>query len=242
MFGIQREHYKMHFSPTNLSAATWTDPEYRIEDLMILRNILKPGDIFLDLWANIGTISLEAAHLVGPEWIVHAFEPTPDIFWYFQDNIELNDVKNIKAYNMAIGDQNKDVAFACSHADTMNQVSESAWTTVSMKTLDTVIPNQHICLMKVDVEWYEKFVFEWATETLANTDVVYFEAVEKTYNTYGYTTKDVLHVLADNGFEIYGLYDMVIYPVGTQFLSVGNNLLAIKNIEQFLKHTPYTLY
>lgn len=232
----------MNFSPTNLSAATWTNPQYRIEDIIVLRNILKPGDIFLDLWANIWTISLEAAYIVGSEWEVHSFEPTKDIYWYFQENITLNSIKNIRTYNIAVGDENKEVAFACSHADTMNQVSQSATTTVPMKTLDEVIKNKHIHFMKVDVEWYEKFVFEWATDTLKNTDVIYFEAVEKTYNMYEYSTKDVLHILVENGFEIYWLYGTYIYPISTHFISIGSNLLAIKDIKQFLEKTPYKLY
>jgi FkbM family methyltransferase len=141
----------MKFFPTNLSTATWTNPDYRIEDLEILRSILKPGDTFVDIGANIGTISLEASYLVGNEGRVIAFEPTKLIYECFVQNIALNDMQNITSYNLALGDKKKIVSFSSSHADTMNKIG-SGEEKVQMDTLDEILLDISIDFMKVDVE------------------------------------------------------------------------------------------
>jgi FkbM family methyltransferase len=45
-----------------------------------MQRYLRPGDIFLDVGANIGYLSAVAARLVGPRGQVHAFEPVPAYF------------------------------------------------------------------------------------------------------------------------------------------------------------------
>lgn len=44
----------------------------------LVQHFLAPGDVFVDVGANIGYFSVLAASLVGPEGAVHAFEPDPD--------------------------------------------------------------------------------------------------------------------------------------------------------------------
>jgi FkbM family methyltransferase len=53
---------------------------YAIPLVETMRRILRPGDIFLDVGANIGYLSAIAAGMVGPTGQVHCFEPVPDYF------------------------------------------------------------------------------------------------------------------------------------------------------------------
>src|SRR3989304_509633 len=46
----------------------------------LFRKYLRPGDIFMDIGANIGYFTLLAASCVGPAGHVHSFEPNPETF------------------------------------------------------------------------------------------------------------------------------------------------------------------
>jgi len=52
--------------------------------------LLQPGDVFVDVGANIGYFSLLAASRVGARGRVFAFEPDPDNFRLLEANAELN--------------------------------------------------------------------------------------------------------------------------------------------------------
>ena len=58
-----------------------------------------------------------------------------------------------------------------------------------------------IDFLKIDVEGFELFVLRGASCVLARTDMVYFESWESHFNKFGYSTPDVLTLLADHGFD-----------------------------------------
>jgi FkbM family methyltransferase len=66
---------------------------------------LAPGDVFIDVGANIGYYSLLASKLVGEFGLVVAIEPSPTIFNSLKNNLALNRVGNIRLVNMAVSDQ-----------------------------------------------------------------------------------------------------------------------------------------
>lgn len=67
----------------------------------IYQAALQPGDVVVDIGANVGTHTLLAAHLVGPEGRVHAVEASPWIHARLRHNIQANGVANVQTYNMA---------------------------------------------------------------------------------------------------------------------------------------------
>ncbi|NQU21290.1 MAG: FkbM family methyltransferase [Candidatus Nealsonbacteria bacterium] len=67
---------------------------YEPESSAMIREILKPGDTFIDVGANIGWFTLMASRIVGREGRVIAFEPAPESFEYLRRNVEVNGCKN----------------------------------------------------------------------------------------------------------------------------------------------------
>jgi FkbM family methyltransferase len=59
------------------------------------------GDVVIDIGANIGIVSIYIAKKY-PFIKIYSFEPIPDNYKHFIQNITLNNVKNIIPYNMAI--------------------------------------------------------------------------------------------------------------------------------------------
>lgn len=68
----------------------------------IIKNILKQGDIAIDIGAHIGYYTLLFAKLVGPSGKVYSFEPEIHNFKLLKQNIEANKFDNIHVYKKAV--------------------------------------------------------------------------------------------------------------------------------------------
>lgn len=69
---------------------------------------LQPGDVYVDVGANIGYYTLLAAQRVGPEGKVIAYEPDADNFALLASNVALNVLRNVQLFNCALYDKNAD--------------------------------------------------------------------------------------------------------------------------------------
>ncbi|MFC7557552.1 FkbM family methyltransferase [Pseudoroseomonas wenyumeiae] len=63
---------------------------------------LRPGDVVVDIGANVGMHALLAAHLVGPDGQVHAIEASSWIHERLRQNLRTNGIYNVATYNMAV--------------------------------------------------------------------------------------------------------------------------------------------
>ncbi len=70
-----------------------------------IARILKTGDTFIDVGANIGYDSLLAADAVGPSGRVVAIEASPRIIPMLHENLRLNRFTNIRAVNEAVAEK-----------------------------------------------------------------------------------------------------------------------------------------
>lgn len=80
--------------------------EYSEQELLLLKQLIRPGDTVLDIGANIGAHTLFFAKTVGPTGAVLAFEPQRVVFQTLCANMALNSLTNVNCYPVAIGDQN----------------------------------------------------------------------------------------------------------------------------------------
>jgi FkbM family methyltransferase len=72
----------------------------------VLGRLCAPGDVVVDLGANIGWYSVVASRIIGPAGKVYAFEPDPDNFRLLCENLALSGVQqNFRMYNIALADQ-----------------------------------------------------------------------------------------------------------------------------------------
>jgi FkbM family methyltransferase len=68
-----------------------------------MKRFLRPGDVFVDVGANVGYLSAIGAGLVGPQGAVHCFEPVPAYFESLRRLAELNPGHSITANPCAAG-------------------------------------------------------------------------------------------------------------------------------------------
>jgi FkbM family methyltransferase len=237
---IYRNGYKIRFYPTNLSAALWINPNERLNDEFFLKKYLKAGDNVIDVGSNIGTLTLTAASLVGEKGKVVSIEPHPRTFGLFSKNIGLNRFKNIKSLNIAVGEKEGHVNFSSKKSDDLNRVLQSSGgIKVPILRLDEVVDRElKIALLKIDVEGYEKFVISGAEKVLKNIDCIFFESWEKHFEEFGYSTRDLIKLIQEKGFEVYKILNGNLKQLDSYYKSVAcENLIAIKNISEFLDRT-----
>src|SRR5262249_3958256 len=77
--------------------------EYSEGEVDIFRQILRPGDVALDVGANFGSPTTPRARFVGPGGFVHAFEPQRILFQILCGNVALNELANVRALPLALG-------------------------------------------------------------------------------------------------------------------------------------------
>lgn len=131
---------------------------YEKEEQRLLAKLIKKGDVFFDIGANVGFYSLLTSKLVGPNGQVVSFEPDTDNFIFLKKHIEINKVKNIIPFNFAISDFNGESAFKRGiNNATGKLVKEASEFSVKTFSLDSFCKDKKIypnCL-KIDVEGSE---------------------------------------------------------------------------------------
>jgi len=123
-------------------------PDY--PEMLVWRQVLRPGDLFVDVGANIGSYAIWAADL-GAEVI--ALEPAEDTFALLLENVALNDYL-IRTFQAAAGATCGSVRFT-SGRDTVNRMDPEGSVETTMLTIDSVIESRTVAGMKVDVEGFE---------------------------------------------------------------------------------------
>lgn len=135
------------------------------DELRYLRRKLRPGDVFIDVGANIGLWTLVAASSVGPSGHVFSFEPNPTTFDRLLENIKLNGkASRVEALPKAVSADERVVSFACEQQHNLSAISSPGsdgvhTTKVSTTALDRLLTNDLVASrlagIKLDTEGHE---------------------------------------------------------------------------------------
>jgi FkbM family methyltransferase len=157
--------------------------EPKVEDLIL--NTLKPGDVFIDVGANIGVFTIPAAKRVGSGGRVIAVEASPDVFGVLERNIAVNDSENVHLICAAAAASEGESQFYPAPVDHFGMGSRApqfnvAPITVSRVMLDSLMAKfnlSSVAVLKIDVEGFEIDVLKGATRllTAARPPLVIFE-------------------------------------------------------------------
>ena len=145
--------------------------EYSEGELDLFRQLLRPGDVAVDVGANIGALTVGMARMVGPGGAVIAFEPQRTIFDILCGNLRSNGLANVTAHRRAIGSQPGAIRVPpLDYAGPENfggvALGGAQGDEVEIVTLDSLaLPR--LRLLKVDVEGMEREVVAGARETIA---------------------------------------------------------------------------
>ncbi|WP_298755015.1 FkbM family methyltransferase [uncultured Psychroserpens sp.] len=230
---IKQRGYKIHLSQSNLAITLFGNKDYGQEDEGFLRKTLKPDNTYVDVGANIGTLVLTGAISVGTEGHVIGIEAHPKTFGVLQSNIKLNGFKSIELINSAVGNEKGKLHFSDAKSDDSNKIllDSNQGVEVDVNLLDELLKDtNYIDVLKIDVEGFEKQVFEGATAVLNKTKLIYFESFENNYATYNYNTGDIINLLTSSGFHIFKVINNThLQPLDNNYRSLKcENLVATK--------------
>ncbi len=189
---------------------------YEEGTLAVFSALLRPGDVALDVGANIGLMTLHAARLVGETGQVFSFEPMPDIFSQIESNIELNRAQQVRAYSTALGSQSNTLPLFA-HPE-INRGSSSLVSNegappaaiAKIMPLDDFVSEEirrPIRLIKIDVEGWELEVLRGASATLSRPDApILCVECSELHPLEGGTVADLYTLLAsDNKYRCFAL-------------------------------------
>ena len=213
---------------------------YEPNEFAFLNTVLAPGMTVVDAGANAGLYSLFASRRVGPAGEVWAFEPSERDFTRLQQNLELNNLTNVRVFRVALANCNGEAELAvagCEHEgqNTLGSFAYDAATLlqkerVSLGKLDDLAAEQHLSrvdLIKVDVEGAEFRVFEGAQTILEKMrPMLLFELSQKALNNQGASSEDLLALLRSFDYRIYTFDEETGQPVLANGRALSDNLVA----------------
>lgn len=205
-----------------LYVAQWVRPAL----VPVLEACLEPGDLFVDVGANIGVYASWGAKIVGPTGTVLALEPVPRTRAWLEQIRAQNGLENVKVIATAAGEgegsawmQTTDGASGLSTLASEREPGIQ----VAITTLDHLLGSRVPALIKIDVEGHELSVLRGARHILRTTRVpIVFEAPDFGG---GSNTIDCVRLLESTGYRVLSLTPRGVrafHPVG-----YSHNLLAI---------------
>lgn len=238
---------RLLISPHMKGAAHYITPRLcEFEDMSFVMHFLRPGDLFVDVGANVGAFTVMAAGVAAAR--VMAFEASPDTYEMLARNIRLNGFdEHVKAIHAAAG-RNEGTAKFSIGLGTENYVTNGTTTnrtiTVKMTTLDKELAGDPPDLLKIDVEGFETEVFAGAAKTLRDPNLKAIIVEHDNLGArYGFDEELLHREIRQCGFTgcNYEPFTRRLFEVGED----ARNIIYIRNVAEASKllstAKPYTL-
>jgi len=206
--GMLLDTIDMHATPYSLLDFG----QYEVEETRFLKSVLKDGEVFLDVGANLGWYSLVLGKQYPNARIV-AFEPIPSTVAKLERNIAFNQLSNIEVQAVGLfnSQDNLDFLFApdVSGATSLKVAGQPRGNTAIERvqcpttTLDLFCASRELqpSLLKIDVEGAELMVVQGADQVLQGVPVVLMELLRKWSKAFDYHPNDVFALMARYGYQ-----------------------------------------
>lgn len=220
---------------------------YEPEVINAMKTRLPRGGTFVDVGANVGYVSVKMAQQCGPNGMVHAFEPNPNIFGLLKQNTEK--YPWIFSQNIALGAKKGELAFFVGADSNVGSLvpgyteaqHHSGDNKEPIRTLSVKVVPADECLggigvidvVKVDVEGYELDVFNGMDRLLRMQRIrsVFFEFCPFAQRCAGRNPLDLVNYLWKVGYRVMGVEG-----------GLKDRLLESCDVGELLRHMPERAY
>ena len=220
-------------------------------------SILPSGGVVLDIGANCGQFSLKLAALLqrlDRQFVIHAFEPNPDIFDLLAANLALNPglIHHVFCHSLALGRETGEITLAYnpsnsgggsitqdpSHPAPIGQRSKFHHR-VKMARLDNTVQSlslANVDFMKIDVEGFEPEVLLGGESVIEKFHPwLYVEITPAWFRGRGHSMEQFIEKLLAWNYELLGEVDQ-------EFIPYLKNEQLFRSLHQFnLLAKPLTL-
>ena len=234
---IPRDGYRLpFFSSSNFALTYWVAPDLVDPTEEFVRSVLRPGAVFVDVGANVGTVSALAAGVVGPSGTVVAIEPHPTTFDLLCRTIDSNGLANVTPLPVACGATAGMARLTNERRkDDNNKMDDTgAGIAVAMTTLANVLGEQSlekVDLLKIDVEGFECAVLRGLAGKFSTIGALYLEVIEANLHRYGDSTAAVVSLLQENGFACFEIANdatnLVAFSTAAQVSACDGDLVEV---------------
>ncbi len=181
------------------------------EDFELVRRLVKPGDVILDVGANFGFYTVCLAKELGPLSKVHAFEPNRQTFGRLNRHVQINRLPNVHTYPIGLSDRRGALAIRSEAHNTGGAYlvqpngPVGAQQLAAVTTLDLFVKERRldrIDFVKVDIEGHEYRFLKGARETLMRfLPAMMMELSPCHLSRAGHSIQDVMDELAAIGYR-----------------------------------------
>ena len=174
-----------------------------------------------DIGANIGYFALLEANILGEQGKICAIEAEPENTKRLKENINLNGYTNIDVMQVAIGSERTNSELSLELSANVHRMTEvldrnEAGDTINVEVYplddlinEKVIPEDELIVVRLDVEGYERYVFQGMSGLLSSERPVYLFSeihsdndivnVDKIVDTIGQASFEPEYISLDGG-------------------------------------------
>jgi FkbM family methyltransferase len=206
-------------------------------DMAFVLHLLRPGDLFLDVGANVGSYTILASAVCGAESV--SIEPDPVTMGHLRRNAEANHiVDRVTFIEAAVGSQAGTAKFTVGRDTTNRMATEDDVDTrdIEVRTIDDLLNTKSPVLIKMDVEGHETAAMSGASATIRDPSLlaILIETVED----------EVMSGLIDAGFSQVS-YDPFTRTVAREWgpsLKNSSNSLFVRDIKTCQRRVTAAAY
>lgn len=251
VFGVPYINGTRLFMCRGMTGATgnWYCGLHEVDDMGFVLHMLRPGDLFVDAGANIGSYSVLAAAGTGAGVI--AVEPIPTTFEHLIANLKMNRLESqAEAHRIGLSNVAGKLRFTTAQ-DTVNHVltdwEEAIAEEVEVVTMDSLLDGRIPTVIKIDVEGYELAVLKGAERTLRAPNLL--AVIMETNGSgarYGVDDAELVELMKKHGFEAqsYCAINRILKPPSYPVKSLlGGNTIFLRNhteVERRVMSAPKT--
>ena len=180
--------------------------------------VIKSGDVALDIGANLGYHTVTMGELVGDTGSVISFEPQRIIFQQLNCNVFLNRLGNVHTFQYALGENKGEV-----YIQEPNYYNVGEWpnvtnigntsinvekrgTPVSQTTLDSLNLKQ-LNFIKIDIQGSELSCLKGGYNTISKfKPYIFIEIEEIQLKKFGLTSNALINYTKNLGYKLYQIY------------------------------------
>lgn len=218
--------YLWYFISSDIGYNLYFKGEFEVDEIRLIKNVVKKGDIVLDIGAYIGYHTLIMSNAIGEKGKGYTFEPYRKNFFVLEKNIKENQIGNIYAYKLAIGDKNKKIKlqvfddYAYNSILNLKRKKYIGIENIEMVTLDSFVTSlkiKKIDLIKIDVEGFEFNTLIGAKWTLKKfKPKIICEIYQENLNPLKTKVRDVIDYVTSFGYKCYLIQGKKLVPVGSK--------------------------
>lgn len=175
----------------------------------VMREI-RTGDTFVDVGAYIGLYTIAVGKRLGAKGEVYGFEPDPDNYDLFRENLRLNNLSHIvRCEQKAVSSKPGTARFCAGRRSesSLLPASDTSGIQVEVITLQDHFKGRRIDVLKLDVEGYELDVLTGALGLLQCPEcrprTIYVEVHPGRWAKTGTTSEKVMRLLSGCGYNVY---------------------------------------